>query len=117
MTTSAAHLTARGSGRTTRHLERAIGLAKKGGKVIYVAANEREKDRLTALARQLAGRADWVLDGGNLRVVSADSQALVEDQPGNFRWLGAWPDAVLVDHFTLEDRYPGVIDQWRRAVK
>lgn len=117
MSTSAVPLTARNSGRTTRHLLRAIELARKGGKVVYVAANEREKARLTVLARQLAGSAEWVLDGGNLRIIPADSQALVEDQPGNFRWLGAWPDAVLVDHYTLEDRYPGVIDQWLRAIK
>jgi len=117
VTTSTAHLTARGSGRTTRHLLRAIELARKGGNVIYVAANERERDRLTELARQLAGSTAWVLDGGNLRIIPAGSRALVEDQPGNFRCVGEWTDAVLVDHYTLEARYPGVIDQWLRAVK
>ena len=117
MTTSTAHLTARGSGRTTRHLLRAIKLAQKGGNVIYVAANEREKARLTELARKLAGSAEWALVGDNLRIIPASSRALDEDQPGNFRYLGAWADAVLVDHYTLENRYPGVIDQWLRAVK
>lgn len=117
MSTSAAPLTTRGSGRTTRHLLRAIELARKGGKVIYVAANEREKDRITKLARQLAESAEWVLDGVNLHIIPAGSRALVEDQPGNFRWLGVRPDAVLVDHYTLEDRYPDVIDQWLRAIK
>ena len=117
MSTSAAPLTDRNSGRTTRHLLRAIKLAQKGGIVVYVAANEREKARLTELARQLAGSAEWVRDGGNLHIIPAGSRALVENQPGNFRCVGEWTDAVLVDHYTLEARYPGVIDQWLRAVK
>lgn len=104
-------------GRTTRHLERAIDLARAGAGVVYFVSNDHEVKRITALARQLAGQAAWVLDGGNLRVLPVNSQAVKEDSPGDYHWLGFKPDVYLVDHHVLEERYPDVLNNWLRAVE
>lgn len=116
MTTSTPLDRTPGNGRTTRHLQRAIDKARKGEKIIFIAANGNESARLEALARQLAGTAAWVLDGGNLRIFSARSTPVVVEARG-YRFLGAKDHTVMADHYAYECDYGAVVKGWAESME
>lgn len=91
----------RRTGRTSRMLERAIQLANAGRAVYVIAANTREKLRLSEM-------------------LSTDTSIKVEtpESCGNFDWrtlslTGAHPNCVvLVDHFAIEINFNRLLEEW-----
>lgn len=109
---------ARGTGRTTRFLQRMVDHARLGNKVyiVTVPAQTRPLEKELADAAQDAGCA-WVLNS-NMRVISSGHSGLAEFRPGRYRFRTADPDDLVVaDHHLLETHYGPAIDAWIEATK
>jgi hypothetical protein len=94
--------TLRGTGRTTRMVQRAIQLNHIGKAVYIIAANLAEQHRIEhILPEHLRGQ---------IKVETSDT-------PGNFSWehmalIGAHPNCVvLADHFAIECHFAAILKE------
>lgn len=102
----------RGTGRTTRMLEKAIDHARKGSRVCIVASNKRNEQQIESQLRLMAKNqgCPWIMDA-NVRIFSVYAPPVVEGPYGVFKVRGH-DEVVLVDHHVYEEKYGDVLDGW-----
>jgi len=109
--------------RTTRMLEYAVGAARQGRKLAIIAHDDAHRANLYAALRRCAtksgcawvvGQADTGGPAGNIDVYAVTGNLVHEPAPGAFAIRGANDREVLVDHYTLEQKYHAVLDHYIR---
>lgn len=105
----------RGTGRTTRMLQRAIQLAGEGKHVYVVAANKRQAMQLEIQAGRCGGphtiRAISGIPVGRVSFITEETCRTYD--PITMKVWGGEPNSVvLVDHSAIEQRFGAILSMW-----